>query len=46
MDTELTIRHKGKTKKIKSKVGIKLTPGFAKKKGIKIDKHGIPKGQK
>ena len=44
-ETELTIKHKGNTKKIKSKIGIKMTPGFARRKGIKINKHGIPQGQ-
>src|SRR3989344_2507453 len=35
-----TIKHKGKTNKISSKVGVKVAPKYAKRKGLEIDKHG------
>lgn len=35
-----TLKHKGKKQVIKSEVDAKVKPGFANKKGLKIDKYG------
>ena len=39
------VRHKGRVEVIRSAIGVRMAPGLARAKGIRLDRRGQPRGQ-